>query len=184
LIDPLDGTKEFLKKNDEFTVNIALVHSSRVIAGIVYAPALGELYCAAKDVGVFKCEIKNHQITTTYKIASHTIDDLKEPIRVVASRSHPSQELVSWLDNLKLSYELKMFGSSLKFCRLVDGSADVYPRFGLTSQWDTAAAQCIVELAGGAVLDMNGQSLTYGVHKDILNPSFIAMRATSMRALI
>ena len=168
LVDPLDGTKEFLKRNGEFTVNIALIENGISIAGVVYAPALDELFYAARGLGAWavksgqKMELKVKPI------------DKNAPLRVVGSRSHGADKLDAWLTTLNTTYTFAPFGSSLKFCRIADGQADIYPRFGPTSQWDTAAAQCVLETAGGAVHNMSGQTLRYGLEYDILNPEFIA----------
>jgi 3'(2'), 5'-bisphosphate nucleotidase len=171
LVDPLDGTKEFLKRNDEFTVNIALVHQGRVMAGVVFAPALNELFYAAQGLGCWKEDsIGKLQLTIAPR------DDTK-PLRIIGSRSHGSDQLNDWLETLNQPYTLMTAGSSLKFCRVADGQADIYPRFGLTCQWDTAAAQCIVEQAGGSVLNLNANSLSYGLARPLLNPFFIASAA-------
>ena len=168
LVDPLDGTKEFLKRNGEFTVNIALIENGISIAGVVYAPALNELFYAARGLGawVVKAEEK-----TTLQV--QPIDG-KTPLRVVGSRSHGADKLEAWLVELNKPYTFTPFGSSLKFCRIADGQADIYPRFGPTSQWDTAAAQCVLEVAGGSVCDLDGQTIRYGLEREILNSEFIA----------
>lgn len=167
LVDPLDGTKEFLKRNDEFTVNIALVHQGKVIAGVVYAPALNELFYAAIGLGCWKEDATGKRQLT---IAPR---DETQPLRIIGSRSHGTDKLNDWLTTLSQSYTLVTAGSSLKFCRVADGQADIYPRFGPTRQWDTAAAQCIVEQAGGKVADLTGQPLRYGLDRELLNPFFI-----------
>lgn len=167
LVDPLDGTKEFLKRNDEFTVNIALVHQGKVIAGVVYAPALNELFYAATGFGCWKEDgTGKRQLTSVPR-------DKSQPLRIIGSRSHGTDKLNDWLTTLNQPYTLITAGSSLKFCRVAEGYADIYPRFGPTSQWDTAAAQCIVEQAGGKVVDLAGNALRYGLHQNILNPFFI-----------
>lgn len=168
LVDPLDGTKEFLKRNDEFTVNIALVHQGKVVAGVVFAPALNELFYAAQGLGCWKEDMTGKQSLSIQP------RDETQPLRVIGSRSHGSAQLDDWLETLHQPYTLMTAGSSLKFCRVADGQADIYPRFGLTSQWDTAAAQCIVEQAGGKVADLAGKPLTYGLERAILNPFFVA----------
>ncbi len=168
LVDPLDGTKEFLKRNGEFTVNIALIENGISIAGVVYAPALNELFYAARGLGAWA--IKSGHKTA---LQVQPIDE-KAPLRVVGSRSHGADKLETWLVKLNKAYTFAPFGSSLKFCRIADGQADVYPRFGPTSQWDTAAAQCVLEVAGGSVCDLKGQVLQYGLERGILNSEFIA----------
>lgn len=183
LIDPLDGTKEFIKKNGEFTVNIALIIESELHVGIVYAPALGELFYAGKGLGAYKMLTNNH--TLIGKPLSLDNQLLKHPtLRIVASRSHGSDDLNMWLNQLNLNYDLISYGSSLKFCRLAENSADVYPRFGLTSQWDTAAGQCILECSGGVVLDNNQDPLKYSLSRNILNPNFISYRNKDVLSLL
>ncbi|MCH1928888.1 3'(2'),5'-bisphosphate nucleotidase CysQ [Shewanella sp. A25] len=167
LIDPLDGTKEFIKRNGEFTVNIALIHQGVAVAGVVYAPVLNTFYYGAKDLGAWRlCEDKERALTASK--ASR-----KTPI-VVGSRSHLSPDVTSYLEKLG-EHELLSVGSSLKFCMLAEGKADIYPRLGPTSEWDTAAAQAVLESAGGKVLHYDsGLPLTYNQKPEILNPYFIA----------
>lgn len=169
LVDPLDGTKEFLKRNDEFTVNIAVVQGGRPVAGVVLAPALGELYFAGEGVGAWK---RTSTGTVALKVAGH---DAARPLRVMGSRSHGGAELAQWLARLSCEHSFVAAGSSLKFCRIAEGQADIYPRHGPTSQWDTAAAQAVLEQAGGAVLDPQGRPLRYGLERPMLNPFFIAV---------
>lgn len=169
LVDPLDGTREFLKRNDEFTVNIALVQGGQPVAGVVYAPALGEMFYAACGLGAWK-RGADGQVRVLAVVARSASDVL----RVIGSRSHGGDRLAAWLSALKGEHSFVPAGSSLKFCRIAEGQADIYPRFGLTSQWDTAAAQCVLEVAGGVVTDFNGESLRYGLDRPILNPEFVA----------
>lgn len=178
LVDPLDGTKEFLKRNGEFTVNIALVNRGQVVAGVVLAPALGELYYAASGQGAFKCVAG---VITELQVTEF---DRAAPLRVIGSRSHGADALAAWLAVLPHEHRFLAAGSSLKFCRIASGDADIYPRFGLTSQWDTAAAQCVLESAGGAVLDMAGNPLRYGLDRPVLNPHFVAMGDKQLAALM
>lgn len=168
LVDPLDGTKEFLKRNGEFTVNIALIHNAAPVAGVVFAPALGELFVAAVGFGARK--IDRHGETSLMRGQGSA----QTPLRVIGSRSHGGEKLASWLDQLPCPHAFVAAGSSLKFCRIADGLADIYPRFGPTSQWDTAAAQCILEISGGLVTDLAGSPLRYGLDRPILNPEFVA----------
>ncbi len=168
LVDPLDGTKEFIKRNGEFTVNIALVDKGRPVAGVVLAPALGELFFAAVGLGAWKKDSHGiHSISVATRAEG-------EPLRVIGSRSHGGEKLAEWLSSIGVDHSFVAAGSSLKFCRIAEGAADVYPRFGPTSQWDTAAAQCILEVAGGAVKDLEGKPLSYGLARPILNSEFIA----------
>lgn len=171
LVDPLDGTKEFLKRNDEFTVNIALVHQGQAIAGIVLAPALGELFYAAQGLGAWQRDTQGQGPRAMQTATYHA----GQPLRVTGSRSHGGEALVAWLSRLPHGHTFAAVGSSLKFCRIAAGQADIYPRFGPTSQWDTAAAQCVLEAAGGAVVDFSGAPLRYGLDKPVLNPEFVAV---------
>lgn len=168
LVDPLDGTKEFIKRNGEFTVNIALIKDGHAVLGVVYAPVLNVAYLAVEGRGAFKEEADGKRMPI--HVAEHMEG---APWRVVGSRSHTGDSLASLLKKLG-SYELISMGSSLKFCLVAEGSADVYPRLGPTSLWDTAAAQCVVEQAGGSVLQLNGKPITYVDPSVILNPFFVA----------
>ncbi|HEY8049840.1 MAG TPA: 3'(2'),5'-bisphosphate nucleotidase CysQ [Ramlibacter sp.] len=175
LVDPLDGTKEFLKRNDEFTVNIALVEQGVPVAGVVFAPALGELYYGAQGLGAWKSTRGAAPVELkTQPPASGA------PLRVIGSRSHGGEELTRWLERLPVAHTFVAAGSSLKFCRLAEDAADVYPRLGPTSQWDTAAAQAVLEAAGGAVLEAGGRDLRYGLDRPILNPHFIALASRAI----
>jgi 3'(2'), 5'-bisphosphate nucleotidase len=166
LVDPLDGTKEFIKRNGEFTVNIALIHLGQPVLGVVYAPAMGTLYSAARGLGAFKTlGPKEHRIHAEPHQPGR-------PWRVVGSRSHGGDELNAWLQGLG-DHELIPMGSSLKLCLVAEGRADIYPRLGPTSLWDTAAAQCVAEEAGARVTDLEGQSLSYQSPSQILNPYFV-----------
>jgi 3'(2'), 5'-bisphosphate nucleotidase len=167
LVDPLDGTKEFLKRNDEFTVNIALIEGHAPVFGVVYVPALDVLYWGGASMGAFR------QAGQGPIEAIHVRSIAPSPLRIVGSRSHGSDALTAALPRLG-AHELVQLGSSLKFCAIAEGRADVYPRFGPTSEWDTAAAQAVVEGAGGAVLDDTGQVLGYNAKESILNPHFVA----------
>lgn len=179
LVDPLDGTKEFLKRNDEFTVNIAFVEDQQVTAAVVLAPALGDLYFAARGLGAWK---RRGGDIRPLSVKKH---DVHRAVRVIGSRSHGGDALSAWLAGLPVTTELVVAGSSLKFCRLADGDADLYPRFGPTSQWDTAAAQCVLEVAGGSVVDRaTVRPLTYGLHRPILNPEFVATGDPSLLTLL
>jgi 3'(2'), 5'-bisphosphate nucleotidase len=170
LVDPLDGTKEFLKRNGEFTVNVALVQQGVPMAGVVFAPVLGELFYAAEGLGAWV------QTAGGVPQALHVAPWLPmEPLRVIGSRSHGGDKLATWLAGLRCQHSFVAAGSSLKFCRIAQGQADIYPRFGPTSQWDTAAAQCVLEAAGGAVLDVTGEPVRYGLQRPLLNPEFVAV---------
>lgn len=178
LVDPLDGTKEFLKRNGEFTVNIALVHGNVPIAGVVLAPAKQELFFAAGGLGAFK---RSQAGTSALSVAPWQAG---ASLRVTGSRSHGDDNVAAWRSRLACSHTFAAVGSSLKFCHVAQGLADVYPRFGPTSQWDTAAAQCILEQAGGAVLDLAGSALLYGLNRPLLNTSFVAFGDARLRDLL
>ncbi len=167
LVDPLDGTKEFVKRNGEFTVNIALIENGRPVLGVVYAPVLDVAYLAARGVGAFK--VGADGVRSDIRVATH-VDGATW--RVVGSRSHAGDSLPALLQRLG-AHELISMGSSLKFCLVAEGAADVYPRLGLTSLWDTAAAQCVVEQAGGAVIQLNGDPISYADPSVTLNPFFV-----------
>jgi len=175
LVDPLDGTKEFIKKNGEFTVNIALIDEGKPILSVVYVPAQKLAYTAAQGVGVFKrVEGKKQSI----KVMKNS----RFKPTIVGSRSHQTDELSAYLERLG-QHELVSMGSSLKFCIVAEGKADLYPRLGPTSEWDTAAAQCIVEQAGGHVVTFDGQPLRYNQKESLLNPHFIVYADTGKKWL-
>jgi 3'(2'), 5'-bisphosphate nucleotidase len=166
LVDPLDGTKEFIKRNGEFTVNIALIENGAPVLGVVYAPALDRLYCGAVGEGAFVCSGTGHRDPVRVRSA-----DPAAGLTVVMSRSHPSPELDDFLRDIKVADALPV-GSSLKFCAVAEGQADLYPRLGPTMEWDTAAGQAVVEAAGGRVLALDGSPLRYN-KAELLNPHFI-----------
>ena len=168
LVDPLDGTKEFVKKNDEFTVNIALVENHRAVLGVVLAPALNLEFSGLCGSGAWRRDADGPQVPAS---ASQTRTN---PLRVMGSRSHPGPGLSAFLARLG-PYELNPMGSSLKVCMVADGQADIYPRLGPTSEWDTAAAQAILESAGGGMIDLAGQPLRYNTKDRLLNPHFLAV---------
>ncbi|ARD21780.1 3'(2'),5'-bisphosphate nucleotidase CysQ [Shewanella japonica] len=168
LIDPLDGTKEFIKRNGEFTVNIALIHHGKAIAGVVYAPVLETCYSGICHQGAW---LEQGDKRVKLDISQRPISE--NPI-VVGSRSHISPDVAAYVANIG-EHEMQSVGSSLKFCLVAEGKADVYPRMGLTSEWDTAAAQAVLESAGGQVLRHPDLApLDYNQKEDILNPYFIA----------
>lgn len=172
LIDPLDGTKEFIARNGEFTVNIALIDDGRSVFGVVYAPAIDALYWGGPGLGAWR-ERAGH----TESIYVNA-DVPNTPCRVVASKSHLNAETADFITRLGAT-SLVQAGSSLKFCRIAEGAADIYPRLAPTCEWDTAAAQAVVEGAGGVVLDLHGAPLRYG-KPDVLNPSFVAARSAAL----
>jgi 3'(2'), 5'-bisphosphate nucleotidase len=164
LVDPLDGTKEFINRTGEFTVNIALIENGFPILGVVYAPVIERMYFALAGSGAFReIDGKESQVKAcAYKDGT---------VRIVASRSHRGEKLDTFLARIG-EHETVSMGSSLKLCLVAEGRADLYPRLGPTMEWDTAAAQCIVEVAGGAVEDINGIRLRYN-KPDLLNPEFV-----------
>jgi len=171
LVDPLDGTKEFIKRNGEFTVNIALIENGRTVFGVVYTPVVDELYWAGKGEGAFF--IKEDE---TIKLQANEYKTTDKGLRLVCSRSHLNEETKAFVDNYS-EPELVSKGSSLKFLILAKGEADIYPRIAPTMEWDTGAAQIILEEAGGSVTVYNStQPLEY--NKEILrNPYFVAKGA-------
>jgi 3'(2'), 5'-bisphosphate nucleotidase len=168
LVDPLDGTKEFIKRNGEFTVNIALIADGRPLLGVVTAPALGISYAGAAALGAWRYDAEGG----ARRIETSRNGD--GPARVLGSRSHPSPALAAFLERVG-PHEIIPMGSSLKICLVAEGSADVYPRFGPTSEWDTAAAQAVLECAGGCMIDLKGRKLRYNTKDSLLNPHFLAV---------
>lgn len=165
LIDPLDGTKEFVKRNGEFTVNIALIEQHTAVLGVVYAPVLQRSYFAARGLGAYRQDGD----APAYPIA---VAQRGAVWRVVGSRSHQADSMTDFMQFLG-SVDLVEMGSSLKLCLVAEGAADLYPRLAPTSEWDTAAAQCVVEQAGGQVLTPDLQTLLYNSKESILNSHFI-----------
>ncbi len=173
MVDPLDGTKEFIHRNGDFTVNIALIKQGEPVLGVVYQPVNNNSYYAAKDFGAFS---NINGITTSLKTTPFSIRE--KGLKVVASRSHLNEETSIFIAQLN-EPQLVTRGSSLKFLLLASGQADIYPRLAPTSEWDTAAAQCILTVAGGIVLQAdNGIPMGYN-KESLLNPSFIAYRHSS-----
>lgn len=197
LIDPLDGTKEFVKRNGEFTVNIALVHRDRPVLGCIYIPVQDTFYFAAENLGAYKL-VNGQHVTVDVSIKEllglsqklplsadskksihhgnrHAIEK-NTPLAVVGSRSHATKELSEFVDTIKEKYgevEFLSAGSSLKFCLVAEGKADVYPRFGPTMEWDTAAGQAIIEQAEGRVLDIQTKEPLRYNKPSLLNPFFV-----------
>ena len=168
LVDPLDGTKEFINKNGEFTTNIAFMKNNRPIFGMIYAPVLDEIYWGSIENGSFMLKGNKFKDIEQIKVNNKSRGSLK----IVKSRSHPSEDLNNLMKKLD-SYELIEIGSSLKFCLVAKGDADCYPRFGPTSEWDTAAGEAIVLSAGGRVIDLENQPIKYNKGSSFINPSFI-----------
>ncbi|MBI3222249.1 MAG: 3'(2'),5'-bisphosphate nucleotidase CysQ [Nitrosomonadales bacterium] len=168
LIDPLDGTKEFIKRNGEFTVNIALIENGAPVLGVVYAPVLDVCYYAAQGVGAFVR--RAGKPAQPIRVIPHMAG---QPVKVVASRSHSDERTVALLQRLG-AYECISMGSSLKLCLVAEGAAHFYPRLGPTMEWDTAAAHAVVKQAGGVVCDLYGKELQYN-KSDLHNPEFLVM---------
>lgn len=164
LIDPLDGTKEFINRNGQFTVNLALIEDQRPSFGFVSTPVDQTLYWGGKHLGAWR--LRNGSIAPLQTQASHT------PLRVVASKSHLNDATRNFIANLG-DTQLVQAGSSLKLLRIAEGEADIYPRLAPTCEWDTAAAQAVLEGAGGKVTQLDGRPMEYG-KQDILNPHFVA----------
>ena len=180
IIDPLDGTKEFIARNGQFTVNIALVRQGAPVLGVVYAPVLDELFWSEPDLNSnaeiganVNMRALSHIENKTHVIRVSTPQlQLGKPVRVLASRNHMNEQTQEFIRALG-AHELVQAGSSLKFCRIAQGLADCYPRLGPTCEWDTAAAQTVLEAAGGFVRTLDGARLLYG-KSEVLNPSFVA----------
>jgi 3'(2'), 5'-bisphosphate nucleotidase len=175
VVDPLDGTREFVKRNGEFTVNIALVVDHEPLLGIVAAPSQGLLYWGAAGIGAFS----RHRGAAECPIH---VSPPAAPLRVVGSRSHASAATASYLARLR-PHVIAGIGSSLKFCLIAEGSADLYPRFGPTSEWDTAAGQALLQAAGGHVTLLDGRRLRYNCRESVLNGDFLAFNHPSVVAL-
>jgi 3'(2'), 5'-bisphosphate nucleotidase len=167
LIDPLDGTREFLARNGQFTVNLALIESGVSVWGVVHAPVSGLTYWGGVGWGAWR---QQAQLKTPIQATPQR--DPAKPCRILASKSHLNDATRQFIDRVQ-PHVLLQAGSSLKFCQMAEGLADVYPRLSPTCEWDTAAAQAVLEGAGGAVLDLQGQPLRYG-KADIYNPHFLA----------
>ena len=175
LVDPLDGTREYIKRNGEFTVNIALVENGIPVAGVVYAPALSLLYAGAEGTGAFETKVDAHRKADAE--APRTITTRKGPsdgLIAIASRSHRDHKTEEFLNHYNVR-DIVAAGSSLKFCVVARGEADIYPRHGRTMEWDTAAGHAVLSAAGGSVTRLDGSPLTYGkLADDLANPYFIA----------
>lgn len=172
LVDPLDGTKEFISRNGEFTVNIALIENGEPIRGAVYAPALGRLYWGARGEGAYVAEVTGGVLGPSKPIRTRPAP--AEGLIAVGSRSHGGSETEEYLKAFHVN-TFRAAGSSLKFCLVAEGVADIYPRLGRTMQWDTAAGDAVLRAAGGRVETLDGQPLPYGKNgSDFANPYFVA----------
>ena len=168
LVDPLDGTREFVKRNGEFSVNIALIEKQKSILGVIHIPVSGVNYCASLNNGAYKCDKDKEP----EKISARKTNAAN--ITIAGSRSHGNQQQRNFIEKLD-NPEILAIGSSLKFCLVAEGLADIYPRFGPTSEWDSGAAQCIVEESGAIVVDTNFKTLEYNTKESLLNPPFLVI---------
>jgi len=174
LVDPLDGTKEFIKKNGEFTVNIALIENHKPILGVIYTPVKSDLYFAQKNYGSYKINSSSKLINFQEAIKIFVAN--KSSIeKIIGSRSHSNQFFDSWVNQNFPNAEIVQAGSSLKFCLIAEGAADIYPRFGPTSEWDIASGHIIVNEAGGRVNTFQNIEINYNKKEDLLNPQFYAI---------
>ncbi|GMT45765.1 MAG: 3'(2'),5'-bisphosphate nucleotidase CysQ [bacterium] len=184
IVDPLDGTKEFVKRNDEFTVNIALVENGEPVMGVVYAPVLDELYTGKKGLGSFKAEKASEmqdimEIFTDKNRLPLPAFEKKGYFGIVASRSHLNEETTQFINEIKKDHDkvkIVSKGSSLKLCMVAEGAADIYPRFAPTMEWDTAAGDAVVRAAGGKVLIAKTENKLKYNKENLLNPWFVVKR--------
>ena len=172
LVDPLDGTREFIKRNGEFTVNIALIENGVPVLGVVHVPVSGVSYLGCRGQGAFRQEPGGQRRPIRVRRLG------AGPVMVVGSRSHRGDSLNRFLEKMG-EHEMVGMGSSLKLCLVAEGAADIYPRLGPTSEWDTAAAQCVVEQAGGIVTDTDMRPLRYNTKDSLLNPFFLVIGDSS-----
>ena len=178
MVDPLDGTKEFIKRNGEFTVNIALIKDNSPVFGVVYAPAIGKIYFANVEEGeAHMAEVNSESnvsdvLQTAMNVTPSTVDDLK---RIVVSRSHMDDNTTRFVNQLKQTSHVDLIskGSSLKFCLLIEGKVDIYPRFAPTMEWDTAAAHALCKAVGVQVIDWEKKRELRYNKENLLNPWFI-----------
>ena len=176
LVDPLDGTKEYIKKNDEFTVNIAYMQNNLPVFGVVYAPALNEMYWGSIEKGAFKSVAGDSFNPIRVK------SQLNNPVQIATSRSHPSSKMDNFLAQFD-TFDLHRMGSSLKICSVADGRVHFYPRLGPTMEWDTGASHAVIKAAGGELIKY-GTNLSLKYNKeDLLNPEFIAGNLDSIESL-
>nr|WP_208022379.1 3'(2'),5'-bisphosphate nucleotidase CysQ [Aestuariicella hydrocarbonica] len=187
LVDPLDGTKEFINRNGEFTVNVALIERGEPVLGVVHVPVLGVTYAGEKGKGAVKIANGTRSAIATRRI--HQVQQAGQPLAVVASRRHGTDAVDDLLARIRSQLgpiESKSMGSSLKLCLIAEGAADFYPRLAPTCEWDTAAAQAVVEAAGGVVLDAQLKGLRYNQKDSLLNPFFyvIGDRSFGWEALL
>jgi 3'(2'), 5'-bisphosphate nucleotidase len=187
IVDPIDGTKEFIKRNGEFTVNIALIQNNMPIAGVVFVPALDELYFSSCDHGAHKTQNTAFNLDLNSRIAAAVQLPLirkQNDFTVVASRSHLSEDTQAFIERLETAYPVVKTlskGSSLKLCMVAEGSADCYPRFAPTMEWDTAAGQAICMHSGGIVIDWTTREPLHYNREQLLNPWFLVASSTALK---
>jgi 3'(2'), 5'-bisphosphate nucleotidase len=177
LVDPLDGTKEFIKNNGEFTVNIALVEKNNPILGVIFAPAKSAIYFAQKGYGTFTIDT-SVELNSLDKATQISVLKQSDPVRIIGSRSHSNNSFTTWVNEKFPNAQIIQAGSSLKFCLIANGNADIYPRFGPTSEWDIAAGHIILNEAGGKILTLSNKEIKYNQKESLLNPEFIASNNT------
>ncbi len=177
LVDPLDGTKEFIKHNGEFTVNIALVEKNNPILGVIFAPAKSAIYFAQKGYGTFTIDT-SVELNSLDKATQISVLKQSDPVRIIGSRSHSNNSFTTWVNEKFPNAQIIQAGSSLKFCLIANGNADIYPRFGPTSEWDIAAGHIILNEAGGKILTLSNKEIKYNQKESLLNPEFIASNNT------
>jgi 3'(2'), 5'-bisphosphate nucleotidase len=172
IVDPLDGTREFVKRNGEFSVNIALVEDGVATWGVIQAPVTGAIWHGGSALGTFRRDMADGE-----DLRLHVRTPAAHPVHVAASRSHKDGRSEAFIGAMRERGDVEQLnlGSSLKFCRIADGALDLYPRFGPTCEWDTAAGQAILEGAGGQVVDPRGRALRYNVRDTLLNGDFVAI---------
>lgn len=176
LVDPLDGTKEFINRNGEFTVNVALIEDAQPVLGVIHVPVTKTTYVGGRGIGAARTKNSERHAISARALAPRI--ERHEPVVLAMSRRHRSPTLQASVNHIADQLgqvETRAVGSSLKFCLVAEGRADLYPRLGPTSEWDTAAAQAIVEAAGGAVVDRNFKPLRYNMKEELINPDFFAL---------
>ncbi len=175
LVDPLDGTKEFIKESGEYTVNIALIENNEPILGVIYAPQFSLLYYGSKENGSYKikCDKIITSLSNSIKINTKNKKS-SEKYYIYGSKSHSNSKFMEWIKINFNDYKLIKKGSSIKFCELAEGKADIYPRFGPTSEWDIAAGHIILNEAGGEIKSIDKKKIFYNTKDSVINPPFIA----------
>lgn len=182
IVDPIDGTKEFIKRNGEFTVNIALIENQKTVLGVIFVPVLGDLYFSTKKLGAYKVsvDLEDYNVDSLLKLAKKLpLERSDKTYTIVASRSHRSKETEGYITEMRQKHgEVNLIskGSSLKLCMVAEGQADCYPRFAPTMEWDTAAGQAICEQAGVEVVEWETQQAIVYNREDLLNPWFVVQK--------